>query len=69
MSDGYLRAQGKGAHQVIIFTFAGELPRAHVDAWNAAIRDLKVRFKDHVVGVTLKGERTPPEMRRTQRRK
>jgi hypothetical protein len=69
MSGGYIHPQGKFEHQVVIFTFAGDLPPANVNAWNDAVRDLKVRFKDHVIGVTIKGERTPPKMRPSKKRR
>ncbi len=69
MSGGYIKSQGGSEHQVVIFTFAGRLAQEKVNAWNAAVYDLKVRFGVNVMGVTLKGERTPPKMRRTKKRK
>ena len=46
-----------------MFTFAGEVPKEHADAWNKAILDLKKRFKDNLTGVTMGGHATPKGLR------
>jgi hypothetical protein len=64
MSGGYVKRQKAGDHQVVMFTFAGEVPKEHADAWNKAVLDLKQRFKGNLTGVTMAGHATPPKLRR-----
>jgi hypothetical protein len=63
MSGGYIKPQKSGDHQVVIFTFAGELKKNDVDRWNEAILELKRMFGPSVLGVTLKGDRTPAKLK------
>jgi len=57
MSGGDIKPQNAGDHQVVIFTFAGELQQGDVDRWNQEILRLKQIFgPDKVMAVTIKGE-------------
>jgi hypothetical protein len=60
MSGGFVKPQGGGQHQVVMFTFAGELKPEDVKAWNDAIRKLKKDFGNRVTGVTMSGHDSPP---------
>ena len=64
MSGGFITGQAEGEHQVVIFTFVGELKREDVDQWNDDILQLKQRFGTHLQGVTLTGQPTPAALRR-----
>jgi hypothetical protein len=59
MSGGFIRRQRSGDHQVVIFTFAGELEPDKVNEWNEAVAKLKGTFGSSVTGVTLRGDPTP----------
>ena len=59
MSSGFLKAQKSGQHQVMIFTFVGPISDADRKAWNQCIRDLKERLGGRLVGVTIKGDKSP----------
>jgi hypothetical protein len=62
MSGGFVKKQKAGDHQVVMFTFAGEVPDEHAKAWNKAILDLKKKFKETkgtLTGVTMAGHPTP----------
>jgi len=61
MSGGFIAPQRDGDHQVVIFTFAGQIDQPDVDQWNNTIRDLKQVFGSRLMGVTIKGESTPPQ--------
>lgn len=69
MSGGFLGEQRERGHQVVIFTFAGELRPELIDKWNKAILDLKKQFAGKITGVTLKGEPTPLRLARRARMK
>jgi len=43
MSGGYIKPQKTGEHQIVVFTFAGELKPADVQKWNDAIVASKER--------------------------
>jgi len=60
MSGGFVKAQGGGQHQVVIFTFAGEMRPEDVKAWNDAIRKLKKDLGNRITGVTMSGHDSPP---------
>ena len=62
MSGGFLEAQpGRGEHQLVIFTFKGTLNPQLVAEWNQAILNLKQRFGNSLVGVTIRGATTSDE--------
>ena len=66
MSGGYLKDEGLGPreHQVVIFSFRGEISDEACRAWNSVIRDLKKRlFGNKVMAVTLDGLPTPDDER------
>ncbi len=69
MSGGYIDNQPKLGHQVVIFTFKGDISGALVQEWNRAILDLKRRFGERVTGVTIRGETTKPRHLRTAPRR
>ena len=69
MSGGYLERQQSRGHQVVIFTFAGELPAEQIRDWNDAIDRLKKLFGSKITGVTLRGEQSPRARIKTSRRK
>lgn len=60
MSGGMVKSQAAGQHQVVIFTFAGELKPEHVKAWNDAIDKLKKDLGSRITGVTMSGHDSPP---------
>jgi hypothetical protein len=62
MSGGYIKPQKAGDHQIVHFTFAGELKPGHVKKWNEAILALKQHFGPNVMGITMKGHSTPPKL-------
>jgi hypothetical protein len=64
MSGGFISEQGQFDHQVVIFTFIGELTPDDVSKWNDAIAELKRAFGAKLVGVTMTGQPTPVERRR-----
>ena len=68
MSGGYLRLQKSGEHQVVIFTFAGEISRADKERWDQAVLELKQMFGPKVMGVTLKGDPTPAKFKNRARK-
>jgi len=59
MSGGFINRQDARDHQVVIFTFAGAVSPDQVDAWNAAIQDLKANFGSSITGVTITGGQSP----------
>ena len=63
MSSGFLNPQQEGEHQVILFTFTGKITAAEQKAWNDQLLALKKRFGNRLVAVTIKGDRTPPNLR------
>ncbi len=69
MSGGYIDNQRNLGHQVVIFTFKGAISGDLVAEWNRAILDLKHRFGDRVIGVTIKGETTKPKHLKTAPRR
>ena len=70
MSGGGIGHQsGEDDHQVVIFTFTGQLKRADVAAWNAAVGDLLKKFGGKLSGVTLSGAKGPKSAKRKQKRK
>jgi hypothetical protein len=69
MSGGYIDNQPKLGHQVVIFTFKGDISSALVGEWNRAILDLKRRFGERITGVTIRGETTKPRHLKTAGRR
>jgi len=63
MSGGYIGPQQANEHQVVIFTFVGEMTQADTDYWNQAVVNLKAKFPK-LVSVTLVGQPTPPNLPR-----
>ena len=61
MSGGFIGEQSQYGHQVVIFTFKGNITPALQKKWNEAINDLKRQFGDNVLAVTLSGQPTPSE--------
>jgi hypothetical protein len=61
MSGGYIGPQEAKEHQVVIFTFVGEVTQADTDYWNQAIVNLKAKFPK-LVSVTLNGQPTPDNL-------
>jgi hypothetical protein len=59
MSGGYIGPQADKEHQVVIFTFVGEVTPADTAYWNQAVVNLKAKFPK-LVSVTLVGQPTPP---------
>jgi hypothetical protein len=55
MSGGRIKKQGKGEHQVAIFTFAGALTQTEVNAWNNALLAVKDELGPKVMGITIEG--------------
>jgi len=53
MSGGFVAPQKAGEHQVVIFTFIGEMTPAQIAEWNQAIKDLKRKFAPNLIGVTI----------------
>jgi hypothetical protein len=68
MSGGFLERQQKRGHQVVIFTFAGELSSKQIRDWNEAIYRLKELFGAKITGVTLRGEQSPRARSKTRRK-
>lgn len=52
---GEIRAQKGPKHQVVVFTFSGQISAEETKAWNQAVRALKKKFGRRVKGTTLKG--------------
>jgi hypothetical protein len=69
MSGGYIKPQKEGEHQMVVFTFAGELKPTHTQKWNDAILALKQHFGSNVMGVTMQGHPTPPKLRVKKKKK
>jgi len=74
MSGGYIQPQEEGEHQVVIFTFIGPVTPEQATLWNKRVLELKNMFvnkkvRSYLAGVTVKGERTPEEMRPTKKKK
>ena len=69
MSGGYIKPQKNGEHQIVVFTFAGELKAADVKKWNEAIVTLKGTFGPNVMGITVKGDPTPAALLRQGKKK
>jgi hypothetical protein len=69
MSGGFVKPQGGGKHQVVIFTFAGELKRKHAKAWNDAILKLKAALEPRITGVTMSGHASPPRKKGRRRKR
>jgi hypothetical protein len=63
MSGGFIKPQKKGDHQVVIFTFTGELRKEHVGEWEEKILHLKKLFGPNLTGITMKGDPTPVKHR------
>jgi hypothetical protein len=61
MSGGYIRRQKKGQHQVVHFTFAGQIDQKHADKWNASLAEFKALLGHNLTGITIKGDDTPPK--------
>ena len=59
MSGGYIGPQADNEHQVVLFTFVGEMTQADTDYWNQAVVNLKTKFPK-LASVTLGGKPTPP---------
>jgi len=56
---GEIRAQKGPQHQVVVFTFSGEISDEETQAWNEAVRNLKQRFGRRVKGATITGGDAP----------
>jgi hypothetical protein len=69
MSGGYIKPQKTGDHQIVVFTFAGEVKPQHVGKWNDSILALKKHFGPNVMGITMKGHSTPPKLLVSQKKK
>lgn len=61
MSGGFINSQKEGEHQIVTFTFFGPMDTKKVKEWNDALAKLKKRFKANLVGITVRGDPTPPE--------
>lgn len=61
MSGGFINPQKEGEHQIVTFTFIGRMDTNKVRAWNNALAKLKKQFRGNLVGITVKGDPTPPE--------
>jgi len=68
MSGGFLKPQKPGDHQVVTFTFVGELKKEVVDRWNDDILQLKRMFGNQVVAVTTRADPTPARLMKGRRR-
>jgi hypothetical protein len=64
MSGGYIKAQKKGQHQVVHFTFAGQMDPKHAQKWNESLAEFKALFGHNLTGITIKGDPTPPKFGR-----
>jgi hypothetical protein len=69
MDGALIREQDEGEHQVVIFTFSGNVSQSKVREWNNTINTLKKSFAKNVVGVTIKGQAPPPKKRKAPRRR
>jgi hypothetical protein len=73
VSGGFVDDQsGEGEHQLVVFTFIGNLDPTLVAEWNNRIADLKARFnadKIHLAGVTIKAATTSPQNMERQKPK
>ena len=68
MDGGAVREQDEGEHQVVIFTFSGDVPRSKVTKWNNTISSLKNSMGTNLVGVTIKGQSPPPKKSKAPKR-
>jgi len=69
MSGGHVHEQEDYDHQVVIFTFIGKITREQAEEWNNTIQNFKDRTfnkppKGSLVGVTIRGEKTPAAFRK-----
>jgi hypothetical protein len=69
MSGGYIDPQGDGDHQFVTFTFAGAVTEAQANQWNDEINKLKLLFGPRMLGVTVKGLRTPDKFLTKKRKR
>jgi hypothetical protein len=74
MSGGYIQPQEEGEHQVVIFTFIGPVSGEQATQWNKRVLELKIMFvntkvRSYLAGVTVKGDRTPKELRPAKKKK
>lgn len=69
MSGGYIKPQRQGDHQIVVFTFIGQIDAKKVDKWNRALLELKKLFGDSLTGITIKGDPTPPSILKLARKK
>jgi hypothetical protein len=66
MSGGYIDEQKSGDHQVVIFTFSGEITKKQKDEWNSCVRGFKSRTftpTGALTAVTMQGKSTPAAFR------
>lgn len=68
MSGGFVKPQGGGKHQVVLFTFAGKLKRKQAKAWNDAIGKLKAALEPNIMGVTMTGHASRPRKKGRRRK-
>lgn len=64
MSGGFIELQQAGDHQVVTFTFIGEITAEKRAQWNQAILDLKEKFAPNLVGVTVRANPTPNDVKK-----
>jgi hypothetical protein len=64
MSGGYIKPQKKGQHQVVHFTFAGQIDAKHAQKWNESLAEFKALLGHNLTGITIKGDDTPPKFGR-----
>jgi hypothetical protein len=69
MAGGFILPQQPGDHQTVQFIFVGQWTQADADKWNEAIFALKQQFPGNLVGVTIKGLRTPAKYRPKPKKK
>jgi hypothetical protein len=69
MSGGYIKPQSSFEHQIVVFTFAGELKKGDVDDWNDFVKALKRTFGPNLTGITIKGDPTPVKFRVKRKKK
>ena len=61
MTGGFLGlVKKKGTHQIVHLTFSGQIDPTHARKWNESIAELNALFGHNVMGVTIKGDPTPP---------
>ena len=49
-----------GAPQIVHLTFSGQIDPKHARKWNESVAELNALFGHNVMGVTIKGDPTPP---------